>query len=282
MSPSTPQRWKRSCWPGIGSSVVNWTASGHAWATRAKKVFGDCRKRPILAPHTDRYQYGHPPARSSGDRQKASQQVFETLKQRGHPDAPSPLVSDGWGGVDEAIIEVYGAVPAYTGVGRPEASAAGLAVSASGQTAPERPSCRNDIARGLRQRSWRCWARAIERTHLTMRIFNGRLMRKTLAFSKLVAMCATWEDLVYNLARPLRLENSKASQRWLPRSPAMVAGLCLDCSLGSLCHLSTLNRETIYLLEATKGFCHSERSEASKLAPNHTPAKSRLRASLSC
>jgi len=37
-------------------------------------------------------------------------------------------------------------------------------------------------------RSWRCWARAIERTHLTMRLFNGRLTRKTLAFSKLVAM----------------------------------------------------------------------------------------------
>jgi hypothetical protein len=73
-----------------------------------------------------------------------------------------------------------------------------------------------------------------------MRLFNGRLTRKTLAFSKLVAMyraSAAWEDLVYNLARPLktlRLENSNASQRWLPRSPAMVAGLSLDCLLGSV------------------------------------------------
>ena len=64
-----------------------------------------------------------------------------------------------------------------------------------------------------------------------MRLFNGRLTRKTLAFSKLVAMyraSATWEDLVYNLARPLktlRLEDSNAGHRWLPRSPAMVAGL---------------------------------------------------------
>jgi hypothetical protein len=66
------------------------------------------------APH-----YGHPPACGSGNRQTASQQVFETLKKRGHPDAPPPLVSDGWGGVDEAIIAVYGAVPAYTGIGRP-------------------------------------------------------------------------------------------------------------------------------------------------------------------
>jgi hypothetical protein len=47
----------------------------------------------------------------------------------------------------------------------------------------------------------------IERTHLTMRLFNGRLARKTLAFSKLVEMyrvSATWEDLVYNLAPPPR------------------------------------------------------------------------------
>ena len=106
--------------------------------------------------------------------------MFETLKKRGHPDAPPPLVSDDWGGVDEAIIAVYGAVPAYTGIGRPKASPAGLAVSTSGQTAPETT---------LRVVwSWRCWARAIERTHLTMRLFNGRLTRKTLAFSKLVAM----------------------------------------------------------------------------------------------
>jgi len=143
MPPSTPQRWKRSCWPGIGSSAVNWTASGHTWATK-KGIRRLPKAANSGAPH-----YGHPPACGSGNRQTASQQVFETLKKRGHPDAPPPLVSDGWGGVDEAIIAVYGAVPAYTGIGRPKASPAGLAVSTSGQTAPERPSRRNDIARGL-------------------------------------------------------------------------------------------------------------------------------------
>jgi hypothetical protein len=38
-----------------------------------------------------------------------------------------------------------------------------------------------------------------------MRLFNGRLVRKTLAFSKDVGMyraSAAWEDLVYNLAQP--------------------------------------------------------------------------------
>jgi hypothetical protein len=72
----------------------------------------------------------------------------------------------------------------------------------------------------------------IERTHLTMRHFNGRLTRKTLAFSKDLAMykaAAAWEDLVYNFARPvktLRLEIcDDPHRRWLPRTPAMVADL---------------------------------------------------------
>jgi hypothetical protein len=42
---------------------------------------------------------------------------------------------------------------------------------------------------------------------LTMRLFNGRLVRKTWAFSKDVGMyraLAAWEDLVYNLARLLK------------------------------------------------------------------------------
>ena len=65
-----------------------------------------------------------------------------------------------------------------------------------------------------------------------MRLFNGRLVRKTLAFSKDVGMyraSAAWEDLVYNLARPLktlRLEIfDDPRRRWKPRSPAMASGL---------------------------------------------------------
>jgi len=49
----------------------------------------------------------------------ASTEVFKTLKRRGHPDGPPPTISDGWGGIDEAMIEVYGMVPEYSGRGRP-------------------------------------------------------------------------------------------------------------------------------------------------------------------
>lgn len=50
---------------------------------------------------------------------EASIKVFQTLKRRGHPDAPPPTVSDGWGGIDNAMVKVYGLVPGYQGVGRP-------------------------------------------------------------------------------------------------------------------------------------------------------------------
>jgi transposase-like protein len=85
-----------------------------------KSLPGNRRKRPVLASHDDRY--GHPSARGAGHCQngmEASREVFETLKRRGRPDAPPPTVSDGWGGMDEAMVEVYGVVPEYQGVGRP-------------------------------------------------------------------------------------------------------------------------------------------------------------------
>ena len=53
------------------------------------------------------------------DETQASKEVFRTLKQRGHPDGPPPTISDGWGGIDDAMIDVYGQVPEYCGRGRP-------------------------------------------------------------------------------------------------------------------------------------------------------------------
>ena len=49
----------------------------------------------------------------------SSVKVFETLRQQGHPDGPPPTISDGWGGIDDAMVEVYGQVPEYKGFGRP-------------------------------------------------------------------------------------------------------------------------------------------------------------------
>ncbi len=72
----------------------------------------------------------------------------------------------------------------------------------------------------------------IERSHLTSRLFNGRQVRKTLAFSKNVEYhraAATWEDLYYNFVKPhksLRLPVSEVpGRKWKLRTPAMAAGL---------------------------------------------------------
>ena len=69
-----------------------------------------------------------------------------------------------------------------------------------------------------------------------MRQSNGRLVRKTLAFSKKLTMLrysAAWEDLVYNVAKPLKTLRKTATddptRKWIPQTPAMAAGLCDHC-----------------------------------------------------
>ena len=71
----------------------------------------------------------------------------------------------------------------------------------------------------------------VERTNLTSRHMNGRLVRKTLGYSKEVEMLrasSIWQDTVYNLGRglkTLRIESPEAGRRWIRRSPAMAAGI---------------------------------------------------------
>ncbi len=174
------------------------------------------------------------------DETLASLAVFQTLKRWGHPDGPPPLLSDGWGGIDDAILAVYGLIPEYRGRGRP----------------PTRPKPGKDwrYLQMVKQRDEHghlegielraIWGQKeeliallgkstayVERSNLTTRLFNGRLTRKTLAFSKDLEChraAVIWEDAYYNLVRPhrsLRVERSdEAPGKWIPRTPAMAAG----------------------------------------------------------
>jgi hypothetical protein len=171
---------------------------------------------------------------------QASTIVFASLKRRGHPDAPPPTISDGWGGIDEAMVEVYGQVPPYSGRGRPPTKKQALPGWKYLQMVKQRDNGRvvgtelrvifgeqSEVLELLGQST-----AYIERTHLTMRHFNSRLVRKSLAYSKQLQMyqaAAAWEDSYYNLVRPLktlRLElEDDPKRRWLPRTPAMVAAL---------------------------------------------------------
>ena len=171
---------------------------------------------------------------------EASIEVFQTLKRRGHPDAPPPTVSDGWGGIREAMVEVYGRVPEYSGVGRPPTKKRPQDGWQYLQVVKQRENgrvvgTRLRVIYGDKKEVLQLLPNNtvyVERTHLTSRHFNSRLVRKTLAYSKALEMhraAATWEDAIYNLVRPLktlRLEAvSDPSRRWLPQTPAMTAGL---------------------------------------------------------
>jgi hypothetical protein len=164
---------------------------------------------------------------------------------RGHQEAPPAIASDGKGGYREALVETWGQVPEYRGVGRPPT----VKRPQPGWQYLQVIKKKSRAGRRLREVSIKvvygqpqkvidnvgAHTAYVERTNLSSRQMNGRLVRKTLSYSKqleaLEASCA-WEDWVYNLSRPLKtlaleLEVSTEGKRrrWKPISPAMAAGL---------------------------------------------------------
>jgi len=165
--------------------------------------------------------------------------MMSQIKDHGNPIDPPAISSDGNDSYPEAMLETWGKLPEYSGRGRP-------------------PTCKQP------QPGWKCLqvikhrsggkligitsrivygdpkevpalmgfnTAYVERTNLTSRQMNGRMVRKTLSFSKdeemLKASCAL-EDWIYNLTRPvksLRMEVNDGQRRWQPKSAAMAAGL---------------------------------------------------------
>jgi hypothetical protein len=175
------------------------------------------------------------------DENQASIEVFQILKERGHPDGPPPTISDGWDGIDDAMIEVYGLVPEYSGKGRPPTRKQARPGWQYLQMVKQRDV--HGHLEGIHLRAVFGKKRDlialmgkstafVERSHLTARLFNSRLVDKTLAFSKDLTMqraAATWQNGYYNLIRlhkSLRLPVENGSkQRWQKRTQAMAAGL---------------------------------------------------------
>jgi len=166
--------------------------------------------------------------------------LWQQVKAReAHQHTPPPLLSDGWGGQREALVEVYGQVPVYRGRGRPPSRKQPGDDWHYTQMVKQRDA--NGKLIGIEVRVIygddttlaRTGTRTtgVERTNLTSRHMNGRLVRKTLGYSKRLEMleaACVWEDVVYNLARSvktLRCEINLEGKRWLPCSPAMAAGL---------------------------------------------------------
>ncbi len=166
-------------------------------------------------------------------------ELMKQLKERGHPDAPPAIATDGRGGYRAAMVETWGKVPEYEGVGRPaelkqpqegwqylqvvkEHSGSRLVSVTTKVVYGEATEVTDLLSTGTQY---------VERTNLTSRQMNGRLVRKTLSFSKqleALKAASAWEDWVYNLTRTvrtLRVEVNDGQRRWRPHTPAMAAGL---------------------------------------------------------
>lgn len=175
----------------------------------------------------------------------ASLALLRQVRDRGHPDLPPPLVSDGGTGCAEAMLETWGQVPPYAGRGPHPVRK---------QAAPSWQYLRVIKARDEKRRIVGLHYQVVfgeqaevlahlgggtaylERTHLTMRQSNARLTRKGLGFSKRLSMheaMAAWEDLVYNLVKPIKTLRRPASagsgRVWEAQTPAMAAGLSDHC-----------------------------------------------------
>lgn len=217
--------------------------SGRMSVTREKKSYPETEEsgqfwRSTLLDMDSRLRVARGIAK---DETQASLEVFHTLQRRGHPESPPPTISDGWGGIDQAMIEVYGLVPEYGGVGRPPTRKKPGADWMYLQMVKQRnehgrfEGTKLRVIFGTKAAVVELLGKStayIERSQLTSRLFNGRQVRKTLAFSKDIRAyraSAVWEDCYYNLIRPhksLRLPvEDNWLQKWSPRTPAMAANL---------------------------------------------------------
>ncbi len=167
-----------------------------------------------------------------GTESEAAQRIWRYWRWTLGAKQPPPLVSDGWGGHQDALLEVFGKHHAHRRTAGKDWHYLQVI------------KVRDDYHRvtGLKPRL--VWGKAlqasqplspnvayVERTHLTTRLMNARLNRKSLRFSKRLqplVSSAFWCDMVYNLVHPhksLRLPVTQPARHWLPRSPAMAAGL---------------------------------------------------------
>ncbi len=165
--------------------------------------------------------------------------MMSQIRDRSNPIDPPAIATDGNDSYPEAMVKTWGKARSYSGRGRPPTRKQPQPGWKCIQVIKHRSGGRligitHKVVFGDPIEVCDLMGKHtayVERTHLTSRQMNGRMVRKTLSFSKefdiLQASC-TWEDSVYNLTRPvktLRIEVNDSERKWQQRSPAMAAGL---------------------------------------------------------
>ena len=164
---------------------------------------------------------------------------MQQLRARCCPSCPPATITDGKGAYREALVATWGQVPAYKGWGRPPELKKPQADWQYVKVVKQREGNRvvgvyATVVYGDPKTTLEALGghtAYVERTNLTSRQMNARLVRKTLSYSKKAQYlddASAWEDNVYNLCRPLktlRQERPQGRQRWRRQSPAMAAAL---------------------------------------------------------
>jgi hypothetical protein len=166
---------------------------------------------------------------------------MEQVKRHAPDEGPPALSSDGKAAYPDAMLKTWGKVPEYCGRGAPPKLQKPGKDWQCLQVVKKRKggkleSVRIKVVYGdpkeVKQKLG-CHTAYIERTNLTSRTMNGRLVRKTLSFSKelrFLKAATTLEDALYNFTRSVKtlraeVANPSKQARWQQRSPAMAAGL---------------------------------------------------------
>jgi hypothetical protein len=153
--------------------------------------------------------------------EKAAEKLLFKIKQRGHPDEPPALTTDGRGGCRALMEKIWDKNKSknwkYLQVikDRVNGKITGIKIKVIYGTDAIVDYLGANLA-------------YIDRTHLTSRQMNGRLVRKTLSFSKkkeLLEASCVFEDWIYNLTRIVRTLKIKENGKWKYISPAMKAGI---------------------------------------------------------
>ena len=144
---------------------------------------------------------------------EASEEVQTLRQNRGHPEEPTSKISDGWGGIREAMVQVWGNVPEYNGRGPPPEKNLPQDGWKYLQVIKERDEkdrvtgTKKNVVFGEEESVLELFKEHtayLERTHLMMRQMKSRLVRKGLGCSKELAMhrpAASWEDAIYTPTR---------------------------------------------------------------------------------